>query len=177
MNNIYNPFASFPNISGRSIGFDEVLKRLADFGDSSVKLPTYPPYNVRKVEDNKYMIEVAIAGFGRQDIQLTLEEGVLTIEGRITTEEDPTDYIFRGIAERAFTRKFTLADTIEVKNAEFFNGLLKIWLERIVPESKKPKKIEVTEGAAVDEKKRVAHDKTQPCCSGNKEKVKERVSL
>jgi molecular chaperone IbpA len=124
-----------------SIGFDDVLNKL---NESFGKIPTYPPYNIKKVTDNKYVIEVAVAGFGKQDIEITLDDGVLTIKGQIENEPDDSNYIFKGIADRSFTRKFTLADTVVVKNADMINGMLKIWLEKFVPENKKPKKIDIT---------------------------------
>ena len=102
--------------------------------------------NIKKTGENTYVIEIAVAGFGKQDIELVMEEGVLTIKGQIKTDE-MHDYIFKGIADRAFTRKFTLADTVEVKNADLINGMLKIWLERFIPENKKSKKIEIKESS------------------------------
>ena len=135
----FDPFNVLPK---HAVGFDEVLKRLTEFADAAPKMPTYPPYNIKKTGENTYVIEIAVAGFGKQDIELTLADGILTVKGQVTTDE-ATDYIFKGIADRAFTRKFTLADTIEVKNADMFNGMLKIWLERFIPESKKPKKIDI----------------------------------
>ena len=89
------------------------------------------------------MIEIAVAGFGKQDIEVELQDGTLTVRGNVSSEE--ADYIYKGIAERAFTRQFTLADTVEVKNADLINGMLKIWLERFIPEEKKPKKINIGE--------------------------------
>jgi molecular chaperone IbpA len=139
---IADQFSILP--SKGAIGFEDVLKKLTDFGESLPKIPTYPPYNIRKVDENKYVIEMAVAGFGKQDIELTLENGVLSITGNITSDGNQ-DYIFKGIADRAFTRKFTLADNIEVRNADLINGMLKIWLDRFIPEEKKPKKIDINE--------------------------------
>jgi molecular chaperone IbpA len=142
-----NPFWVQPSDVGRSaIGFEDVLRKLADFGDALPKVATYPPYNIKKIDENRYVIEMAVAGFGKQDIELVLENGVLNITGKITTDEN-ADYIYKGIADRAFTRKFTLADSIEVRNADLINGMLKIWLDRFIPEEKKPKKIDITEPA------------------------------
>ena len=107
-----------------------------------MKVAGYPPYNIKKTGDNTYVIEMAVAGFGRQDIELTLEDGVLSIKGELKTDEK-NDYLFKGIADRAFTRKFTLADTIEIKNADLLNGMLRIWLEKFIPEHKKPRKIDI----------------------------------
>lgn len=141
MNTLADPFG-FSRITKDTVGFDEVFKRLASFTENLPKIPTYPPYNIRRTGDNTYVIEVAVAGFGKQDIELVLENGVLTIKGQITGD-DNQDYLFKGIANRAFTRSFTLADTVKVQNAELLNGMLKVWLERFIPEDKKPQKIEI----------------------------------
>lgn len=138
----FDPF-SFPNLSKSAIGFDNIFKRLTEATEYLPKIPTYPPYNVRKIDDNKYVIEIAVAGFGKQDLEIEMQEGVLTIRGQSNAEGGSEDYLFKGIADRAFTRKFTIADHVEVKNADLINGLLKIWLERFIPEEKKPKKIDI----------------------------------
>lgn len=141
----YDPF-SFSKQLNTTIGFEPILKKLAEMTESMPKIPTYPPYNIKKVDENKYVIEMAVAGFGRQDLELELQDGVLTVKGNVSTED--ADYIYKGIAERAFTRQFTLADTVEIKNADLINGMLKIWLERFIPEEKKPKKINIGEKPA-----------------------------
>lgn len=139
----FDPF-TFPSLSKSAIGFDTILKRLHDVTETLPKIPTYPPYNIKQVDENHYVIEMAVAGFGKQDLELELQNGILSIKGSITREDDEDkDYLFKGIADRAFTRKFTLADTIEIKNADLINGMLKIWLERFIPEEKRPKKIEI----------------------------------
>ena len=125
-----------------AVGFDDIFTKMTDFQKNIAKLSSYPFYNIKKTGENTYVIEMAVAGFGKQDIELVLEDGVLTIKGSVSTD-DTSSYVFKGIADRAFTRKFTLADTVEVKNADLINGMLKIWLERFIPESKKPKKIEI----------------------------------
>jgi molecular chaperone IbpA len=134
-------FSTFPKQLNTTIGFEPILKRLAEMSEAMPKIPTYPPYNIKKLDENKYVIEMAVAGFGKQDLELELQDGTLTIKGNVSSED--ADYIYKGIAERAFTRQFTLADTVEVKNADLINGMLKIWLERFIPEEKKPKKISI----------------------------------
>ena len=136
----YDPF-SFSKQLNTTIGFEPIIKKLAEMTEAMPKIPTYPPYNIKKVDENKYILEMAVAGFGKQDIELVLEGDKLTITGSVSS--DAEDYIYKGIADRAFTRHFTLADTIEVKNADLVNGMLKIWLERFIPEDKKPKKIPI----------------------------------
>jgi molecular chaperone IbpA len=125
-----------------SIGFDDILRRLSEAGSEpqATKPFSFPPYNIKKTGDNVYVLEMAVAGFGKQDIEITLEEDVLTIKGNISADSDSTGVIYKGIAERNFTRKFTLADTIQVKSSTLANGMLKIFLERFIPEDKKPKK-------------------------------------
>ena len=126
------------------VGFDNTYNRLAKIHDDVTKsIPNYPPYNIRKVEDNKYVIELAIAGFSTQDIEITLEDNKLIISGK--AQDDSDNFLFKGIANRAFTRSFAIDDNIEINDAAMLNGMLRIALERIIPEHKKPKKIEVKE--------------------------------
>lgn len=140
----FDPF-TFPNLTKSAIGFDNVFKKLQEVTDGLPKIPTYPPYNIRKISEGKYVIEVAVAGFGKQDIEIELEDDVLTIKGNTENDDDTADFMFKGIADRAFTRRFTLADSVVVKNADLINGMLKIWLERFIPEEKKPRKINIGE--------------------------------
>jgi len=126
------------------IGFDDQFNRIAKLHDDMTKhIPNYPPYNVKKTGDNTYQIEIAVAGFAKHEIDVELANDQLVIRGQ--TQDDNSDYVFKGIANRAFTRTFAINDQIEVKDAEMLNGMLKIALERIIPEHKKPKKIEVQE--------------------------------
>ena len=127
------------------VGFDDLFDRITDFHENVAKnIPNYPPYNIKKLEDNKYVIEMAVAGFGKQDIEITTEDDKLVIKGNVESDETPQDdLLWQGLAFRPFTRMFTLNDQVEVNNAEMLNGLLKVTLERIIPESKKPKKVEV----------------------------------
>lgn len=136
------PFDMFKDFEKLFVGFDDTYSRMAKFHDDVTKnIPNYPPYNIRKVEDNKYVIELAVAGFARQDIDITFEDNKLIISGK--SQDDSDNFLFKGIANRAFTRTFFLDDTIEINDAAMMNGMLKIALEKIIPEHKKPKKIEV----------------------------------
>jgi len=129
-----------------SVGFDKTFKLLASHLEGIGKnIPGYPPYNIKKVEENKYVIEMAVAGFAKTDIEITMENGKLLISGNTTPDESDAMYFYKGIAERAFSRQFTLADSVEIKDAHLVNGILKIILEQIIPEDKKPKKIEIKE--------------------------------
>ena len=134
--------AGFKDFDKFFVGFDEQFNRLAKIHDDVTKnIPNYPPYNIRKTGDNTYVIELAVAGFGKQEIDITLEDNKLIVAGN--TKDDSDNFLFRGIANRAFTRIFALDDQIEIQDAALINGMLKIALERIIPEHKKPKKIEV----------------------------------
>ena len=125
------------------IGFDDQLNRMVKMHDDITKnIPNYPPYNIKKVADNKYIVELAVAGFSKSEIEVEFVDDKLIVKGN--AKEDPsTDYIFKGIAARNFTRTFALNDQIEIKGADMFNGMLQIFLERIIPDHKKPRKIEV----------------------------------
>ena len=127
------------------VGFDDQFNKLAKLHDDLTKnIPNYPPYNIRKTGENLYTIELAVAGFGQSEIDIELDGDKLIVRGETTTSDDEdSNFLFKGIANRAFTRAFAIDDQMEVKNAELFNGMLKIVLERIIPEHKKPKKIEV----------------------------------
>ncbi len=135
MTNQYDPFA---------IGFDKFFDRFKELQTQAAKAVTYPPYNIKKTGDNTYVIEMAVAGFGKQDIEITLEDNTLKINGNLANETDDKNYLFKGIAERPFARTFTLADTVEIKNAELINGMLRIFLDNILPQ-KKTKKVNINE--------------------------------
>lgn len=140
MTNQYDPFA---------IGFDKLFDRFKDLQTQAAKAVTYPPYNIKKTGDNTYIIEMAVAGFGKQDIEITLEDNTLKINGNLANETDDKNYLFKGIAERPFARTFTLADTVEIKNAVLINGMLRIFLDNIVPQ-KKTKKVNINEPAETE---------------------------
>jgi molecular chaperone IbpA len=140
MTNQYDPFA---------IGFDKLFDRFKDLQTQAAKAVTYPPYNIKKTGDNTYIIEMAVAGFGKQDIEITLEDNTLKINGNTSNEVDDKNYLFKGIAERPFARTFTLADTVEIKNAVLINGMLRIFLDNIVPQ-KKTKKVNINEPAETE---------------------------
>ena len=118
-----------PHFSRYTIGFDPLLDKLAAFtANTVVKTSNFPPYNVKKLEENKYLIELAVAGYTKTDIIIEYNNGELIVKSNTTQEADSSEYIWQGIAKRAFSHKFTLADTILVKSATMTNGLLKICL-------------------------------------------------
>ena len=131
------------------VGFDEQFNRLAKIHDDVTKnIPNYPPYNIKKTGDTTYVIELAVAGFAKQDIEIELADNKLVVKGGAKNDEADDSFLFKGIANRNFTRTFALEDQIEVKDAEMLNGMLKVFLERIIPEHKKPKKVEIKDKAA-----------------------------
>lgn len=129
-----------------TIGFDRVFNLL----DGVEGVGTgYPPYNIERSSENDYAITMAVAGFGEDDINIEVKETTLTVIGN--REEDETDgesqFLHRGIATRAFERRFQLADHVEIRGATLENGLLTINLERVIPESQKPRRIEIQSGS------------------------------
>lgn len=127
------------------VGFDDQFNKLSKLHDDLTKnIPSYPPYNIKKLDDNKYVIEIAVAGFSKSEIEIEFANDKLIIKGN-AYEDNSADWLYRGIATRNFTRTFALDDKIEIKNAALVNGLLQIALERIIPDHKKPRKIEVSE--------------------------------
>ena len=126
------------------VGFDEQWNRMAKFHDDVTKnIQNYPPYNIKKTDDNNYVIEIAVAGFSQSDIDIELNDGKLIVHGNTVSEDAESNYLFKGIANRSFTRSFVLDEQIVVKDAELLNGMLTVFLERVIPEHKKPRKIEV----------------------------------
>lgn len=114
-----------------TVGFQDTFDLLRDTVEQAQKSVGYPPYNIKQVKDNKFVIEMAVAGFAKSDIEITLEGSKLIVRG--TSKDDETEtFIYKGIANRGFTREFTLADKIEVENVELVNGMLRIWLENLV---------------------------------------------
>ncbi len=124
------------------IGFERLARALesAPGGETG-----YPPYNIERLEEDRYRVTMAVAGFTVEDIDITVHDGVLHIAGKLTGDDGDEDrYLHRGIATRAFERRFQLADYIEVTGADLQNGLLSVDLERRVPEAKKPRRIAIT---------------------------------
>ena len=136
------------------VGFDPIVKRMSEAAEQTVKAAqNYPPYNIKKIDENKYLIEMAVAGFGKQDLEIELAEDKLIIKGNVQSGEPAEQdskgewtwpqMLHHGLAMRPFTRTFTIADNVEIRGASLLNGILKIALEAIIPEHKKPKKVEI----------------------------------
>lgn len=136
-----------------TVGFD----RLANLLDSALQHNHgngYPPYNIEAVEDNQYAITVAVAGFTESELDIQTERGVLTIRGeKESSDAEAPNYLYQGIANRTFERKFQLADHVKVVDADLQNGILKIDLVKEIPEAMKPKKISIGSGAKTIEHK------------------------
>jgi molecular chaperone IbpA len=123
-----------------AIGFD----RLARLADTAAAADTsYPPYNIEKTGEDSYRLTMAVAGFGPEDIELTVKDNTLLVAGRVTQEASQSELLYRGIAGRAFERRFVLADHIVVDGADLQNGLLHVGLKRVVPEEAKPRRIAI----------------------------------
>jgi molecular chaperone IbpA len=146
-----------------TIGFDHLFDVLDEVQRTSEE--TYPPYNIERTDDNHFQISVALAGFAPEEVALTVEQNVLTLEGRKTEKEERL-FLHRGISARSFKRQFTLADHVEVKGARFENGLLIVDLVREIPETMKPRRIAI--GSEPDRSDgrlgRIGQDCSSPPC-------------
>ena len=139
-------FDNLNQLTPYAVGFDRVFDQLNTYARNNATSTGFPPYNIRKGGDYTYAIEMALAGFSKNDIEIEVAEGLLTVRSVKEDSETNEEYdskIYRGISYRKFNRKFTIADDIIVKDASLENGMLQINLERIVPEEKKPRLIEV----------------------------------
>ena len=142
----------FTPVFRSTVGFDRMARLMDDMmrTGESANTPAYPPYNIEKLGEDDYRITMAVAGFGETDLDITVEGGTLVISGKVekTEEEANRSFLHRGIATRAFERRFQLAETIKVVGASVENGLLHVDLVHEVPEEKKPRKVEIASGMA-----------------------------
>ena len=153
---MWNHTHSFKDLDRFFVGFDKVAEKMASVADQAQTLAAkYPPYNLKKIDENKYTIELAVAGFAKQDLEIEIVGDKLIIKGN-THSGEPAEQdskgewtwpqmIHQGLAMRPFTRTFTLSDNVEIRGASLLNGILKIVLEAIIPEHKKPKKVEIND--------------------------------
>lgn len=151
---MWNHNHSFKDFDRFFVGFDKVAEKMAQVADDVQTLASkYPPYNLKKIDENKYTIELAVAGFAKQDLEIEIVDDKLIIKGN-TQSGEPAEQdskgdwawplmLHQGLAMRPFTRTFTLSDNVEIRGASLLNGILKIALEAIIPEHKKPKKVEI----------------------------------
>jgi len=139
-----------------AIGFDRLARLAAASGQET---QSYPPYNIEKVGDDSYRLTMAVAGFRPEDLDITVKDNTLFVSGRVAAEGRNAEILYRGIAGRAFERRFVLADHIVVEGADVQHGLLHVGLKRVVPEALKPRKIEIgSAAAAVNTPASIAND-------------------
>ena len=131
-------------IAPYAVGFDRIISDMFQYADNNVASTGYPPYNIRK-EGDKFQIEIALAGIAKEDLDITVAEGVLTVEHTPEGEVESSgwEWLHKGISQRHFKRNFTLSDDIVVNGSRMENGMLFIELERIVPDEKKPRTIQI----------------------------------
>ena len=138
--NTLNLIDNFNQLTPYAVGFDRMFDNLSRYVDNNTTSTGFPPYNIRKEGDYNYVIEMALAGFGKDDIEVEVADGTLSVRSvKENSEDDST--LYRGISSRRFERKFTMADDIVVNGARLENGMLSLELERVVPEEKKPRLI------------------------------------
>jgi molecular chaperone IbpA len=136
---------SFSPLTHTTLGFekffDDVEKLLST--DVQKTVSNFPPHNIVKLDDNRYLVELAVAGFSKDDIEISVEDNILIVRGEKKDKDESINYIHRGIGTRSFTKSLTIAETVEVRGAEFKDGILRVALENVIPEHKKPRKIEI----------------------------------
>jgi len=136
-------FDNFNKLTPYAVGFDRVFDQLNTYVNNNVTSTGFPPYNIRKDGEYNFVIEMALAGFSKKDIEVEVEDGTLSVRSVKEDTSEADNEIYRGIAYRKFVRKFTLAESVVVNGANLENGMLTIDLERVVPEEKKPRIITV----------------------------------
>ena len=129
-----------------TVGFDQIADMMDRVLSADMNQPTYPPYNIEKTADDAYRISIAVAGFAADDLAVDVKDGALIVSARKSEDEGERVYLHRGIATRAFERKFQLADHVKVTGASHADGMLHIELVREVPEALKPRRIAITSG-------------------------------
>jgi molecular chaperone IbpA len=132
-----------------TVGFDQIADMMDRVLSSDVAQPTYPPYNIEKTADDAYRISIAVAGFSGRDLSVEVKDRALVVSARKAEDDDARSYLHRGIATRAFERRFQLADHVRVTGATHADGMLHIELVREMPEALKPRQIEIASGEAV----------------------------
>jgi molecular chaperone IbpA len=135
-----------------TVGFDRVADLMDRVLSADVAQPTYPPYNIEKIDENAYRISVAVAGFSGDELTVEVKDGAIVIAARKAEDDVAKTYLHRGIATRAFERRFALADHVKVSGATHLDGMLHIDLVREVPEALKPRRIEIAKGDTVEAK-------------------------
>ncbi len=140
-----------------AIGFDRLARQM-DTAAASAEALSYPPYNIEKTGEDNYRLTMAVAGFRPEDLDLVVKENTLLISGRVGQDGQKSELLYRGIAGRAFERRFVLADHIVVEGADLQNGLLHVGLKRVVPEALKPRRIAIGSAAQAETSAQIAND-------------------
>lgn len=140
----------FAPLHRATVGFDQIADIMDRVMSNDVAQPSYPPYNIEKTDADSYRISVAVAGFAEDDLSVEVKENALVVAAKKATDEVERKYLHRGIATRAFERRFALADHVRVTGATHENGMLHIDLKREVPEALKPRRIAIGSAAAVE---------------------------
>lgn len=140
-----------------TVGFDRITDLMDRVLSADVAQPTYPPYNIEKTDENAYRISLAVAGFSGPELSVEVKDGALVVAARKAEDEAPKTYLHRGIATRAFERRFALADHVKVSGATHADGMLHIDLVREVPEALKPRRVEIATGETVEAKALETH--------------------
>lgn len=135
-----------------TVGFDQIADMMDRIITDTASAPSYPPYNIEKTADDTWRISIAVAGFSEDDLSVEVRENALIVSAKKADEDDQRSYLHRGIANRAFERRFGLADHVRVSGASHVNGMLNIDLVREVPEALKPRQIEIAKGETVEMK-------------------------
>ncbi len=140
----------FAPLHRATIGFDQIADMMDRVLTNDVAQPSYPPYNIEKTDADTYRISVAVAGFSENDLSVEVKENSLVVAGKKAAEDKDRSFLHRGIATRAFERRFALADHVRVTGASHEKGMLNIDLKREVPEALKPRRIEISSGKAIE---------------------------
>ena len=141
-------FDNMNQLTPYTVGFDRMFDRLQDYTTNNLSSTNFPPYNIVKTGKNTYNVELALAGFSKKDIEVTYEDNLLTVkskkmENKVEETDEDGNVIHRGISKRFFSKAFTIANDVEIKGAELKDGLLVVALERIIPDAKKARTIEI----------------------------------
>ena len=141
---------NIPNLHRASIGFDQMFNELERSFANTPNSQGYPPYNIVQINEDEYMISIAVAGFGMDNLEITKDGKILRIEGTSPKGDEDVNYLHKGIGGRNFRREFTLADHVDVANASLELGMLNVHLVRELPEALKPKKIDIVDNSLID---------------------------
>lgn len=142
-----------PSIHRHFVGFDRMFDEMDRVFENSAKGQGYPPYNIAQINEDEYMISLAVAGFGMDNLSIEKDGDQLRVEGTAPGGDEEVNYLHKGIGGRNFRREFTLADHVDVENAQLELGMLNIHLKRNIPEELQPKKIKINEGVTIEGKK------------------------